>query len=225
MADARRARDVIAALPEVAEGPIALQATSLGGFVATDRFLDAGYGLGFMAMRREGFAYVGHGGSVAGYRAAMYFDRPRKLGVVVFRNVGGGKQDANRLAVDILSALVTSRVAEIQADIDTRVKGQVASPGSESAVRRLIEELRTGKPNYDLMGPDLARETRRKITQHRAAITKLGALQSVTFNRVGPGGPNIYVTAFEKGSLEWRLWMNLDGSVDVFFYRDVPRPR
>lgn len=33
--DARRARDAIAALPQVADGQIALQATSLGGFVAT----------------------------------------------------------------------------------------------------------------------------------------------------------------------------------------------
>ena len=155
----------------------------------------------------------------------MYYDRPRRLGVVVFRNVGGGKQDADRLAVDILSALVTRKVAEIQADIDKRVKEQVASPGSEAAVRRLVEELRIGKPNYELMGPDLARETRRKITQHQATITKLGALQSVTFKSVGPAGPNIYVTAFEKGSLEWRVWMNLDGSVDVFFYRDVSPPK
>ncbi|MEX0654449.1 MAG: hypothetical protein WD534_00910 [Phycisphaeraceae bacterium] len=35
VADVRRARDAIAALPGVADGPVALQATSLGGFVAT----------------------------------------------------------------------------------------------------------------------------------------------------------------------------------------------
>ena len=53
-------------------------------------------------------------------------------------------------------------------------------------------------------------------------MAKLGALQSVTFKGAGPGGANIYVTAFEKGSLEWRVWMNLDGNVDVFRYREVP---
>jgi hypothetical protein len=84
----------------------------------------------------------------------MYYDRPRRLGVVLFRNVGGGKQDYDRLAVDILSSLVTRRANEIQADIDKRFKEQAASPGSEGAVRRLIGELRAGKPNYDLMGSD-----------------------------------------------------------------------
>jgi hypothetical protein len=198
---------------------------AFGGFVATDRSLETGYGLGFMAMTRNGFSYLGHGGSVAGYRAAMYYDRPRRLGVVVFRNVGGGKQNADRLAVEILSALAAKQVTEIGADIDKRFKAQVASPGSDAAVRRLIEELRSGKPNYELMGPDLARETRRQLVQHGAAITKLGALQSLSFKGVGPAGPNIYLATFEKGALEWRVWMNLDGSVDVFRYREVTPPK
>lgn len=198
---------------------------AFAGLVATDRFLGTGYGLGFMAMSRDGYSYLGHGGSVAGYRAAMYYDRPRRLGVVVFRNVGGGRQDSDRLAVDILSVLAAKKVAEIQADIDKRFKGQVASPGSEAAVRRLVEELRTGQPNYELMSSDMARETRRQVTQHEATIAKLGALQSVTFKGVGPAGPNIYLAAFEKGSLEWRVWLNLDGTVDVFRYRDVSPPK
>ena len=213
---------------ELGRGPDSVVARSMldeafGGLVATNRILGTGYGLGFMAMTRGGSSYVGHGGSVAGYRAAMYFDRSRRLGVVVFRNVGGGKQDADRLAVDILSALVSTRVAEIQADIDKRFKEQVASLGSEAAVRRLVEELRIGKPNYDLLGGDIASETRRQIAQHKVTISRLGALQSVTFKGVGPGGPNIYLTTFERGSLEWRVWLNLDGSVDLFRYRDAPK--
>jgi CubicO group peptidase (beta-lactamase class C family) len=215
---------------ELGRGPDSVVARSMldeafGGLVATDRLLETGYGLGFMAMSRDGYSYLGHSGSVAGYRAAMYYDRPRKLGVVVFRNVGGGKQDPDRLAVDILSVLAARKVAEIQADIDRRFKGQVASPGSEAAVRRLAEELRNGKPNYELMSSAQARETRRQITQHETTIAKLGALQSLTFKGVGPAGPNIYLATFEKGSLEWRVWLNLDGSIDVFRYRDVSPPK
>jgi CubicO group peptidase (beta-lactamase class C family) len=200
-------------------------ADAFEGIVATDAFLETGYGLGFMAMSRNGYSYLGHSGSVAGYRAAMYYDRGMKLGVVVFRNVVGGKQDPDRLAVDILSLLAAKKRADIQADIDARFKGQVASPGSEAAVRRLIGELRLGKPNYDLMSSGLARETRRQLTQEQATIAKLGALQSLTFKGVGPAGPNIYQATFEKGSLEWRIWMNLDGSVDVFRYRPVSPPK
>jgi CubicO group peptidase (beta-lactamase class C family) len=213
---------------ELSRGPDSVLARSMldeafGGFVATNPFLQTGYGLGFMAMSRDGYSFLGHGGSVAGYRAAMYYDRGMKLGVVVFRNVVGGKQDPNRLAVDILSLLAAKKGAEIQADIDKRFKAQVASPGSEAAVRRLIEELRIGKPNYELMSPAQARDARRQITRHQATIEKLGALQSLTFTRVGPAGPNIYLATFDKGSLEWRVWLNLDGSVDIFDYRDAPK--
>ncbi|HEY7393485.1 MAG TPA: serine hydrolase domain-containing protein [Gemmatimonadaceae bacterium] len=198
---------------------------AFGGIVASDASLDGGYGLGFQAMRRGDYSFLGHGGSVAGYQAAMYYDRGMQLGVVLFRNVIGGKQNPSRLATDILSSLANAKRAEIQADIDRRVKAQVASPGSEAAVRRLIEELRSGKPNYDLMSSALARETRRQITEQQATIAKLGALQSLTFKGVGPAGPNIYQATFEKGALEWRVWLNLDGSVDFFNYRTVPPAR
>lgn len=197
---------------------------AFGGIVATDRVLDTGYGLGFMAMRRDGYSFLGHGGSVAGYRAAMYYDRSYQLGVVVFRNVIGGKQDPDRLAVDILSLLAATKRAEIQADIDTRVKAQVASPGSEAAIRRVIGELRLGNPNYDLMSSDLARLTRRQIAEHQATIAKLGALQSLTFKGVGVAGPNIYQATFDNGSLEWRIWLNLDGGVAYFNYRAISPP-
>ena len=215
---------------ELGRGPDSVLAkpildAAFGGIVATDRGLDTGYGLGFMAMRRDDYSFLGHGGSVAGYRASMYYDRSYQLGVVVFRNVIGGKQDPDRLAVDILSLLAATKRAEIQADIDRRVKAQVASPGSEAAIRRVIGELRLGKPNYDLMGSDLARLTRRQIAEHQAAIAKLGALQSLTFKGVGAAGPNIYQATFDNGSLEWRIWLNMDGSVDYFTYRAVSPPK
>jgi CubicO group peptidase (beta-lactamase class C family) len=212
-------------------GPDSVLARSMldeafGGLVATDAFMQTGYGLGFMAMRRDDYpfpSFLGHSGSVAGYRAAMYYDRGMKLGVVLFRNVIGGKQDPNRLAIDILSSLVAKKVAEIDADIDRRVKAQVASPESEAAIRRLIGEFRIGKPNYELMSSAMARETRRQVAQHQSTMARLGTLQSLTFKGVGPAGPNIYQATFDNGSLEWRVWLNLDGSVDVFRYRAVPR--
>jgi CubicO group peptidase (beta-lactamase class C family) len=212
---------------ELSRGPDSVLARAMlddafEGIVATGPYMETGYGLGFMAMRRGDYSFLGHSGSVAGYQAAMYYDRGMKLGVVLFRNVIGGKQDPNRLAIDILSLLAARKVAEIQADIDRRVKAQVASPGSEAAVRRLIGELQVGKPNYDLMSPGMAQETRRRVAQDQSTMAPLGALQSLTFKGVGPAGPNIYQATFEKGSLEWRIWLNLDGSVDAFRYRAVP---
>lgn len=212
---------------ELGRGPDSVLARSVlddafGGLVATDAFLQGGYGLGFMAMRRDDHSFVGHSGSVAGYRAAMYLDRGRRLGVVVLRNVVGGKQDPDRLAAGILATLAEAKRAEIQVDIDRRVKAQVPAPGSDAAIRKLIEELRSGMPDYDRMSAALARRTRRQIAQERAAMAKLGGLRSLTFKRVGPAGPDIYEVAFDKGALEWRIWLDPDGGVDFFSYRAVP---
>ena len=203
--------------------PTAMLDDAFGGLVATDHFLELGYGLGFMAKRRDGYPYLGHDGSIPGYRASMYFDRGMKLGVIVLRNVGGGRQNADRLAVDILSLLAARKAVEIQADIDRRFRAQTAFPGSDAAVRRLVEELRIAKPDYERMSVSEARGTRRQLEQHRATFARLGALQSLTFTGVGAAGPTIYRTTFEQGALEWRIWMNLDGTVDAFRYREVPR--
>jgi CubicO group peptidase (beta-lactamase class C family) len=212
---------------ELGQGPDSVLPKSVlddafGGVVVTDANLGTGYGLGFMARQRNGDSILGHDGSVTGYRAAMYFDRNAQLGVVVFRNVTGGKQDPNRLAADLLFTLAGAYRAGIGADIDRRVKAQVPSPRSEPDVRRLIEELRLGKPDYDQMASDLARQTRRQLAEEQATIANLGALQSVAFVRVGPAGPDIYRAAFAKGTQEWRIWHSPNGRVDYFNFRAVP---
>ncbi len=215
---------------QLSRGPDSVLARSVlddafDGLVAADKDLESGYGVGFMAMSRDGYSFLGHNGGVAGYRASMYFDRGMKLGVVVLRNVGGGKQNSDRLAVDILSMLAAKKRAEIEADIAQRLKAQVAAPGSDAAIRRLVAELRAGRPNYDLMSAGEARETRRQIGEHQETFRNLGELQSLTFKSVGPAGPTIYVATFERGVQEWRIWMNLDGTVDVFRYREVAPAR
>jgi hypothetical protein len=60
--------------------------------------------------------------------------------------------------------------------------------GSEAAMRRMIGELQTGKPNYDLMNPGLAEVTRQQLPQLQSMIVAMGALQSVIFEGIGPGG-------------------------------------
>ena len=50
-------------------------------------------------------------------------------------------------------------------------------------------------------------------------ITGLGALQSVIFKGVGPGGADIYQVKFEKGSLEYRIWLAPDGKIESANFR------
>ena len=106
------------------------------------------------------------------------------------------------------------RIADAAAVTAKRFKDQTPAPGSEAAVRRLIEETRLGKPNYDLMSPGMAAATRQQLPQLQSSIVQLGALQSLSFTGVGPAGADIYSAKFENGSLEYRIWLAPDGKIE-----------
>jgi CubicO group peptidase (beta-lactamase class C family) len=114
----------------------------------------------------------------------------------------------------------TKRMTDAAGAAAIRFKEQKAMPGSEAALRRDIDELRAGEPKYELMSPGLADVTRRQLPQLKATITELGAVQSVTFKGVGPGGADIYEVKFEHGSTEWRITMDPDGKVGGIGFRN-----
>jgi CubicO group peptidase (beta-lactamase class C family) len=123
-------------------------------------------------------------------------------------------QGGRDMTAERLDDAETKRIADSAAAFDKRFKDQTAAPGSEAAVRRMIGELQTGKPNYDLMSPGLADATRQQLSGLQSMINDLGVLQSVTFKGVGPGGADIYTLKFDKGSLDYRVWLAPDGKVD-----------
>ena len=78
----------------------------------------------------------------------------------------------------------------------------------------MIEDVRLGKPDFDTMSPGLAAATRQQLPQLQSTITQLGPVQSVSFKGVGPGGADIYQVKFESDSLEYRIWLGLDGKIE-----------
>jgi len=122
-------------------------------------------------------------------------------------------QNGRDMTAKRLDEAEAKKVVDAAAAFDKRFKDQTAVPGSEAAVRRMIGELQAGKPDYDLMSPNLANATRQQLTGIQSMINGLGALQSVTFKGVGPGGADIYTARFEKGSLDYRVWLTPDGKV------------
>jgi cyanophycinase len=100
-----------------------------------------------------------------------------------------------------------------------RYKDQKPDSRSEAAIRRDIEELRTGEPKYELMSEQLAEATRRQLPGIEKILAELGALESVTFKSVAPNGADIYDVKFEHGSTEWRITMLPDGKIEGVGFR------
>jgi CubicO group peptidase (beta-lactamase class C family) len=103
----------------------------------------------------------------------------------------------------------------------TRFKEQKPAPGSEAAVRRAVEELRLGQPDYSLMSPAFADVTRQQLPNLKSTVIQLGAVQAVTFKGVGPGGRDIYEVKFENGLTEFRIAMTLDGKIEGMGFRPL----
>ncbi len=76
---------------------------------ATNRDLKSGYGIGFVVLRQGELVIRGHGGAVAGYQAEAYFEDRSQLGVIVLRNVSGGKFNVDRLALQALEQVVAAK--------------------------------------------------------------------------------------------------------------------
>jgi len=101
-------------------------------------------------------------------------------------------------------------------------KDQKPNPGSEAAIRRQIDELQRRQPKLEEFTPALAEIARPQMPHTEDLIAGLGALQSVVFKSVGPGGADIYNLTFEHGMLEWRIFLDAQGKVANQFFHPLP---
>ena len=112
-----------------------------------------------------------------------------------------------------------SAAQTIMANNDVKMRSQTPTPGSEAALRRLLEGLRTRNPNYDEMAPwfaDLVKQT----TAFNEVYVRWGAVQSVTFSHVDVFGGDDYIVRQEGGFSTWMIWLDSNGTIqDADNYR------
>ena len=111
-----------------------------------------------------------------------------------------------------LSEAEAKGITDAAAAFAKRFKDQTPATGGEAAVRKMISDLQAGKPDSNMMsanGP-----VRLQLSQLQSDAAQFGAIQSITFNAVGPAGPDIYLVKSEKGAWEYRIWLAPDGKVD-----------
>jgi CubicO group peptidase (beta-lactamase class C family) len=118
-----------------------------------------------------------------------------------------------------LSDVEANRIADAEAALTRRVREIRPHPESEAALRRMIEELRAGRPNYDLMTTTLSETTRQQMTQLQATVRQSGAVQTVSLTSVASNGTDIYSVQLDKGSWECRILIGSDGKMEAFGIR------
>ena len=99
---------------------------------------------------------------------------------------------------------------------------ETAPPGAEQALRRAMEGLRQGAPDETLFSPTVVPGLRALGDDVKASVTPLGAIRSVTFKTQGPAGGDIFIVVYEKGSVDWRIFLAPDGKIAALFFKPAP---
>ena len=90
----------------------------------------------------------------------------------------------------------------------------------EASLRRYVESLEQGTPNYDDLPPEGVAVLRQNMPNILAAIKPLGKLQSIVFDHNAPNDTDVYLVSFERGKVEWSMGpLTPDGKVTRRNYR------
>jgi hypothetical protein len=105
------------------------------------------------------------------------------------------------------------------AEVPDRFRDQAPMPGSKEAILRGIADMQRGAPNYERMSAALATKIRRQASELEATLKAFGAVESIYFRGVGPGGYDIYGVKFAKGFAEFRFLLGADGKAEDVIFR------
>ncbi len=147
-------------------------------------------------------------------------DEQAKVSRVLLQSAVFGARLGTRVEPAVAQA-VEADFARRLAKVSDRFKEQVPAAGSKEMVLAGIEGLRRGTPDYDRMSAPLAAKVHRYLAEMQTTFVALGAVESIFFRGVGPGGYDIYGAKFENGTAEFRLMIEPDGKAgDVIFRAD-----
>lgn len=102
---------------------------------------------------------------------------------------------------------------QLEQSLAEKIRFQQPNPASEAALRRMIEAISAGKPNYNEMSPELAKAVQQQLPTMQPSIAHMGAVKSLTFKGVGNQGWDIYTVQYENGVLPWRIMLDGNGII------------
>jgi hypothetical protein len=124
-------------------------------------------------------------------------------------------------APDTIKAVLVARnnnavaeAAAVKKLFEANIGSAGASPGSEAALRKFIEGLSGGMPDYSSMTTELAESTRDSLTDLQGSVSRLGAIREIELRGVDNQGHSVYEVRHEKGWVEWSIGLSADGKID-----------
>src|SRR5262249_53924067 len=93
-------------------------------------------------------------------------------------------------------------------------------PDREASVRRYVESLEKGTPNYEEMDTAQAAAVHQQAPQILQLVKDMGPLKSITYQHGTEDGADVYLVSFEHGQAEWTIGpLSADGKVQTRQFR------
>ena len=102
---------------------------------------------------------------------------------------------------------------QLMAKLSERIQCQKPLPGSEAALRRLVEGIQAGNPPYEEMSSQMEQLVRMQLPLLQPLAEYLGAYRSIEFRGVESGGSDQYDVHCERGTSRWRILLSADGRI------------
>jgi beta-lactamase regulating signal transducer with metallopeptidase domain len=104
--------------------------------------------------------------------------------------------------------------AEAQQQIRDRINANQPEPGSSAALRKTVEAMVSGTPNYGDMTDALQNVVREQKSASSAFLSKLGAVETVKFRGVSDAGADKYLVTHRSGKQsQWIIELASDGRI------------
>jgi peptidase S41-like protein len=132
-------------------------------------------------------------------------------GVGVLPDVAAPAADALKVALGLLGQKTDQTSIDALSQARLFTPRSTPNPASEAAVRRMLDELARGEPNYDLLAPGMQELTRQQLPRLQEMFKSLGPIQSTSFVEVDAQGGDVYDVKFANGSLTTMIALTPDG--------------
>jgi CubicO group peptidase (beta-lactamase class C family) len=163
------------------------------------------YGFGLMVGEVNGVKRILHNGGIQGFNSVLMTFPDEELHVAVISNSTGLASEL--VAGNIVTAL-RSAVAPPLPELRT-----TAQPGVEAIVRRMLEGIARGEPDYDLMAQQMASVTREQLPALQSRLQELGPIRSITFLQAMPNGMDSFDVQLQNGAILFQILLDAEGRV------------
>lgn len=113
-----------------------------------------------------------------------------------------------------LTRVDAATASSIKENDDLRFRSQTPMPGSDVALRRLIDGILTDNLPYDAMTPWYAALAREGGKVTRLVYRKRGAVRSIEFHHVSETGADVYQVRQDAGFSTWLIYLNAQGIIE-----------